>query len=78
MVVLLLGGARAYPKRVHLFSLISNYRKEKDDLMTPCAGNLIMAVDQSKNNMATSRLEVRCNGRRTDDSLTNDDQLTSE
>ena len=76
MAVLLLGGARAYPKRVKLFSLISNYREKKDDLMTPCRGNLITAVDQSKNNMATS-LEVRCNGTRTDDSLTNVN-LTSE
>ena len=78
VVVLLLGGAKAYPKRVKLFSLISNYREEKDDPVTPCPGNLITAVDQSKNNTATSRLEVRCNGRRTDVSLTNDVQLTSE
>ena len=78
MAVLLLGGARAYSKRVKLFSLISNYREEKDDPMTPCPGNLITAVGQWKNNMGASQLEVRCNGRRTDDSLTNDDQLTSE
>ena len=77
VAVLLLGASRAYTKRVKLFSLISSYREEKDDPMTPCPGNLIMAVDQSKTNMATS-LEVRCNGTlRTNDSLSND-QLTSE
>ena len=71
MAVLLLGGARA-----KLLSLISNYREKMDDPMTPCRGNLITAIDQSKNNMATS-LEVRCNGTGTDGSLTND-QMTSE